>query len=96
LTFDECIKVKLFKGVFMEVSVQISIYPLGREHLHEEIRRFVEILGKRGLHFEIGSMSTIVTGDTAVIFPALQEAFESVSSQGGCVMVSTISNACHV
>jgi uncharacterized protein YqgV (UPF0045/DUF77 family) len=80
----------------MEVSVQISLYPLGREHLHEEIRRFVEILGARGLHCETGNMSTIVTGDTTTVFPALQEAFESVSSQGGCVMVSTISNACPV
>jgi uncharacterized protein YqgV (UPF0045/DUF77 family) len=80
----------------MEVSVQISLYPLGREHLHEEIGRFVEILGARGLRCEIGNMSTIVTGDTATVFPALQEAFESVSSQGGCVMVSTISNGCPV
>lgn len=80
----------------MEISAQISLYPLGREHLQEEIRRFVEIIEENGLHCAIGNMSTLVTGDTAAFFPALQQAFEYVSSQGGCVMVSTISNACPV
>lgn len=80
----------------MEISAQISLYPLGKEHLHEEIRRFVGILEAKGLNCTIGSMSTLVAGDSAAVFPALQEAFEYAASRGGYVMVSTISNACPV
>ena len=80
----------------MEISAQISLYPLGKEHLDRDIRRFVEILRERGLRCETGAMSTIVSGDSDIVFPALHEAFEFIASCGGCVMVSTISNACPV
>lgn len=80
----------------MQISAQISLYPLGKEHLQEEIRAFVKMIEARGLPCAIGSMSTIVVGDSAIVFPALQEAFEYVASRGGYVMVSTISNACPV
>lgn len=78
----------------MEISAQISLYPLGREHLHEDIQSFINIIAEKGLRCETGSMSTIVAGDSSAVFTALQEAFEFASSRGGCVMVSTISNAC--
>jgi len=80
----------------MQISAQISLYPLGKEHLQEEIRAFVKMIEARGLPCTIGSMSTVVSGDSAAVFPALQEAFEYVASRGGYVMVSTISNACPV
>jgi uncharacterized protein YqgV (UPF0045/DUF77 family) len=80
----------------MEISAQISLYPLGKEHLADDIRHFVEILTEKGLRCETGAMSTIVSGDSAIVFPALHEAFEYIASRGGCVMVSTISNACPV
>ncbi len=80
----------------MEISAQISLYPLGREHLAEDIAQFVEILRGNGLACEIGAMSTLVTGDSAVVFSALHQAFDAIASRGGCVLVSTISNACPV
>ena len=78
----------------MQISAQISLYPLGKEHLQEEIRAFVGMIEARGLHCTIGGMSTIVAGDSTVVFPALQEAFEYVASHGGYVMAATVSNAC--
>jgi uncharacterized protein YqgV (UPF0045/DUF77 family) len=84
------------EGKDMEISAQISLYPLGKEHLAGDILHFVEILTGKGLRCKTGAMSTLVFGDSDIVFPALHEAFEQIASHGGCVMVSTISNACPV
>jgi tRNA-Thr(GGU) m(6)t(6)A37 methyltransferase TsaA len=41
-------------------------------------------------------MSSVIRGDDAAVFAALQEAFRRVASQGQVVMVVTFSNACPV
>ena len=41
-------------------------------------------------------MSTMVTGEAAAVFAALQEAFVSAGATGHVVMTVTISNACPV
>jgi uncharacterized protein YqgV (UPF0045/DUF77 family) len=78
----------------MEISVQISLYPLGKEHLSQDISGFVELLRAQGLRCEVGRMSTVLYGDSDKIFDALNEAYSFMASRGACVMVSTISNAC--
>jgi hypothetical protein len=41
-------------------------------------------------------MSTVVTGEAAAVFAALQEAFGCVAARGQVVMMVTVSNACPV
>jgi uncharacterized protein YqgV (UPF0045/DUF77 family) len=78
----------------MKISVQISLYPLGKKHLENDILNFIAFLKEKGLPCEAGKMSTIVSGDSNIIFSALHEAFECVASKGEYVMTLTISNAC--
>jgi uncharacterized protein YqgV (UPF0045/DUF77 family) len=80
----------------MNISVQISLYPLGKESLSQDIAEFVKILQAKGLQCEVGKMSTVLYGETDVVFDALKEAYSYIASKGGCVMVSSISNACPV
>jgi uncharacterized protein YqgV (UPF0045/DUF77 family) len=80
----------------MDVSAQISIYPLRQAHLGPTIERARQALERRGLEPEVGTMSTVVTADVDRLFPALKEAFESAAAGGDVVMVLTVSNACPV
>jgi uncharacterized protein YqgV (UPF0045/DUF77 family) len=61
----------------MVISAQISIYPLRQNHLSPAIDVVYKTLAARGLHAEIGPMSTLVTGEAEAVFAALQEAFRT-------------------
>ncbi len=80
----------------MHVSAQISLYPLGQSSLGPAIEAAVEALGSRDLDCDVGSMSTVVTGEVEVVFEALRDAFQAAAAHGGTVMVCTVSNACPV
>jgi uncharacterized protein YqgV (UPF0045/DUF77 family) len=80
----------------MGISAQISLYPLGKDSLSDDIAEFVKILQSKGIQCEAGKMSTVLYGETDVVFDALKEAYSYIASKGGCVMVSSISNACPV
>ena len=43
-----------------------------------------------------GPMSTLISGDEAAVFLALQEAFRCVAKESRVVMAVTFSNACPV
>jgi len=77
------------------VTAQISLYPLRQASLGPAIERALSTLRQRHLVVEPGRMSTLVTGSSDELFPALQAAFEETAAQGtDLVMVVTISNAC--
>ena len=76
------------------ISAQVSLYPLGQEHLSPAIDDVLRIFRDYDLSVNPGSMSTILTGDDDAVFSALQAAFQQVARQGGVVMVVTLSNAC--
>ncbi len=78
----------------MKSSMEVSLYPLGTDDLGPSISRFISILEDRGCHVETGPMSTLVTADSSVLFDAMKQAYESVASEGGVVVVMKISNAC--
>ena len=80
----------------MGISAQISLYPLGKESLSEDISEFVKILQAKGLQCEVGKMSTMLYGEADAVFDALREAYSYMASRGACVMISAISNACPV
>ncbi len=80
----------------MVISTQISVYPLRQDRLTPAIDAVRRALEARGLHPEIGPMSTLVTGDAEVVFAALHEAFVQAATTGHVVMAVSLSNACPV
>ena len=80
----------------MIASAQISVYPLRQTHLGPTVDIVRETLAEHGLAATVGSMSTIVVGEDAVIFGALGEAFAKAAESGEIVMTVTISNACPI
>ncbi|HVO24617.1 MAG TPA: YkoF family thiamine/hydroxymethylpyrimidine-binding protein [Candidatus Margulisiibacteriota bacterium] len=78
------------------VSAQISIYPLRQAHLSPAVDAVWQALKGQGLQPDVGPMSTVVTGEVAVVFAALQEAYGRAAAAGHVVMAVTISNACPV
>ena len=78
------------------IAAQVSLYPLRQESLSQGINEALETFRAHGLLVESGSMSSLIVGDDAAIFAALQEAFRRAAEQGQVVMAVTFSNACPV
>lgn len=76
------------------VTAQVSLYPLRQPSLGPVIREAVRTLRAQGLGTRLGEMSTLVWGEEAAVFAALQQAFHQAAGQGEVVMVVTLSNAC--
>lgn len=80
----------------MKSAMEVSLYPLHAGDLGPSINRFVSVLKAGGCNVEMGPMSTLVTGESEVIFDSLRRAYEAVASEGGVVVIAKISNACPV
>lgn len=78
----------------MKVQAEVSLYPLRQNELTKPIRQFTELLKNNKLKVELGPMSTLVTGDSQVVFENLQKAFERLAEEYEVVMTTKISNAC--
>jgi len=78
----------------MKVQAEISLYPLRQNELTKPIRQFIQALENNNLKVELGPMSTLVTGDSQVVFENLQKAFEQLAKDYEVVMTAKISNAC--
>jgi uncharacterized protein YqgV (UPF0045/DUF77 family) len=76
------------------VSAQFAVYPLRQEHLAPAIQVVADALIAADLRPEVGSMSTLVVGDSQTLFAALHEGFLRAAAQGPVVMTITVSNAC--
>jgi uncharacterized protein YqgV (UPF0045/DUF77 family) len=77
-------------------SCQFALYPLGVGQIGGVIDRALTAAQSSDLVVETGPMSTMLVGEDAAVFAALQRAFAAASSEGGAVMTVTISNACPV
>lgn len=80
----------------MIVSAQVAIYPLRQDRLTPAITAVSRALEAAGFHPEVGPMSTMVTGEAATVFRALEDAFVQAGALGHVVMTVTVSNACPV
>jgi uncharacterized protein YqgV (UPF0045/DUF77 family) len=80
----------------MIASAQISVYPLRQSRLGPAVEVVRAALVGHGLAPKVGEMSTIVTGEDAVIFAALSVAFAKAAEAGHVVMTVTLSNACPI
>ncbi len=74
------------------ITAQLSLYPLGVEDLSPAIDAAVGEIGRLGVEYKTGEMSTVLWGDDEKVFPVLLGAFSEAASRGHVVM--TLSNAC--
>ena len=80
----------------MQISAQISLYPLKQERLSPAIERAWKILEESQLGLKKGEMSTVVSGETEEVFRAIKEVFLKAAELGPVSMVATFSNACPI
>jgi uncharacterized protein YqgV (UPF0045/DUF77 family) len=80
----------------IDISAQVSLYPLGQDDLSPAIDETLNIFRHHDLDVTPGSMSTLISGDDAAVFSALQHAFQHAVKRGQVVMITTFSNACPV
>jgi uncharacterized protein YqgV (UPF0045/DUF77 family) len=78
----------------MRVQAEVSLYPLGQKNLAKPVNRFCELLQKGGIEVRRGPMSSLITGESDVIFRSLKEAFEQLAEEYEVVLTAKISNAC--
>ncbi len=76
-----------------DISIQVSVYPLGDYDITEKIFGFLDIFESHGLQYHPGSMSTVISGDTASVFEALEDAYRWVAEDTRFVIVCTMSNS---
>jgi uncharacterized protein YqgV (UPF0045/DUF77 family) len=63
----------------MNVQAELSLYALGQADLLPSIYEFVRRLERPGLHLETGRMSSLLTGESSLVFAALGEAYAAVA-----------------
>lgn len=76
-----------------DISIQVSLYPLGDTDITRNIMEFLGIFESHGLRYELGSMSTVISGETSTVFSALEEAYRFTADTNKFVLVCTMSNA---
>lgn len=80
------------------IACQMSLYPLGSGDfsvLISEAVQSLEPLKGRGLHIDVGSMSTVVVGPDDVVWQAVRLVFETAAKDGNpIVLTTTFSNEC--
>lgn len=80
----------------MMISAQFAVYPIGQEDWELAIGEACQALARSEVRFEIGSMSTLLEGDSEAVFAALHDALVTACQRGATVMTCTLSNACPV
>lgn len=80
----------------MQISAQISLYPLKQPRLSPAIETAWMILEENQLDLKKGEMSTVVSGEAEKVFGAIKEVFLKAAELGPVSMVVTFSNACPI
>jgi uncharacterized protein YqgV (UPF0045/DUF77 family) len=80
----------------MQISAQISLYPLKQPSLSPAIETAWMILEENQLDLKKGEMSTVVSGEAEKVFGAIKEVFLKAAELGPVSMVVTFSNACPI
>lgn len=76
-----------------DISIQVSLYPLGDYDITEKIFGFLDVFESHDLTYKVGSMSTVISGETAKVFEALQAAYRWMAEDARFVIVCTMSNS---
>jgi uncharacterized protein YqgV (UPF0045/DUF77 family) len=80
----------------MQISAQISLYPLKQPSISPAIEEAWKILEEGKLDLKKGQMSSVVSGEAEEVFRAIKEVFLKSAELGPVSMVVTFSNACPV
>ncbi len=78
----------------MNITVEFSLYPLRRENLWPDIKRFLDVLENEGIKVETGIMSSFLVGEAKKVFETMAKAVEEVGESCEFVLKATFSNAC--
>ncbi len=64
------------------LAAEVSLYPQKAKDCDQVISKSIEALGKHGLDFKTGTVSTFVQGDTELVWSGLRSLFEEAGKQG--------------
>jgi len=78
----------------MKIQAEVSLYPLRQNDLTMPIQQFVENLKNNNIKVKSGPMSSIIKGDSQIVFQGLQKAFEQAARKYEVVLTVKVSNAC--
>jgi uncharacterized protein YqgV (UPF0045/DUF77 family) len=82
------------KGVVPMLSVEVSLYPIECQSADDVINNSLQVLGNHRVTYDVGPVSTYITGDDRIVWQGLQDLFEQARRLGGEVsMVMTVTNA---
>ncbi len=76
----------------MDVTFQVSLYPVGREEFKPPIDAFIADLRADGLRVDVHETATIGRGALAEVFAALERAYARAAKGGEAVMVVTVAS----
>lgn len=76
----------------MLIQAEVSLYAMGEVDLVPAVYEFVRRLERDGLDVEPGPMSTLVAGESGLVFEAVREAYEDAARGGRRALVIKIMN----
>ena len=74
------------------ISVQPSVYALDG-CVREAVHGYLDALDTTGIDRDTGTMSTVVWGEAAAVWPALQIAYEAVAAEHSIIVNTVMSNS---
>ncbi len=75
-------------------SCQISFAPVGITDYSEKIKQVLSIIESSGVEYDIGVMSTVISGEKEMIFALIKELYDRMDETCGFIMDVKISNVC--
>ncbi|MGI6037961.1 MAG: YkoF family thiamine/hydroxymethylpyrimidine-binding protein [Limnochordia bacterium] len=82
------------KELLSLISAEVALYPLESGQADQVINNCISALDGANLSYDVGPVSTYITGDAQSVWQGLQDLFDMALEQSGEVsMVVTITNA---
>jgi uncharacterized protein YqgV (UPF0045/DUF77 family) len=78
----------------MQLTADISFYPLADDYLKTITKFLNDIHDSHSLSIETNDVSTIITGEADEVFHVLEQKVKPYLEQGDVVFVIKLSNAC--
>ena len=79
----------------IQIACQLSFCPLGKEQYRTEIDKVLKMINDSGLSAQVGSMSTVITGESKVILSLLERIIQQqAEDEVQYIMNLAISNVC--
>lgn len=77
----------------MKCAAEVSVYPLKTNDASGVINSCINTLGRQGLKYDVGSISTFIKGSADEVWTGLRAVFDEAQRSGEVNMVITITNA---